>query len=98
MAEEKTDKTEPAKKTASSKWGEGDVNLADLRAGTEDSDSVRRLQHALKVKVSGNYDEATRHAVQRWRLSNDLPAGRGSAVDEDQASAILGRDYTVVDE
>lgn len=76
-------------------WAKGDVDPTDLRVGVENSDSVRRLQHALKVEITGDYDTATRRAVRRWRLSNDQPAGRGTSVNGDQASHILGRSYTV---
>lgn len=86
------------KKPAAPRWSKGNVDPADLRDGVENSDSVRRLQHVLKVETTGSYDAATRRAVQRWRVANDLPAGRGTSVNGEQAFQILGRDYTVKDE
>lgn len=90
--------TEDKKDDVTPNFTKGHVNPTDLQSGVTDSDSVRRLQHVLKVDTTGDYDVATRRAVQRWRVANDLPAGRGTSVDGDQASRILGREYTVSDE
>jgi hypothetical protein len=110
---EKTDETGPAKKSGASPakgkdWGKGQVSAAELLQGTEDSDSVRRLQHALgnvenlpsdlKPKVNGHYDAATARAVRWWQNNHGYVGGRGINPNQEQAAKILGDDYTVVDE
>jgi len=55
----------------------GDIVLEDLTAGTQDSDTVRRLQFRLngirleggaELKISGNYTGPTRAEVVKWHL------------------------------
>jgi hypothetical protein len=55
----------------------GEVVVADLRVGTRDSDSVRRLQRLLNkmpldggrhLEVTGDYRAATRDQVIRWQV------------------------------
>jgi len=55
----------------------GDVVVADLKHGTRDSDSVRRLQHVLNriprkngrhLRITGDYRAATRDEVTKWQV------------------------------
>lgn len=75
----------------------GQVHLADLRIGTRNSDSVRRLQTALGTNVTGTYDRGTQMAVRSWQRSNGFEGGRGIQVGSVQAERLFGDNYTVVD-
>jgi hypothetical protein len=55
----------------------GDILLEELRFGTQDSDTVRRLQHRLngipleggaELRLSGDYNKKTRDEVIKWQL------------------------------
>ena len=55
----------------------GDIVLEELRFGTRDSDTVRRLQHRLngihlaggaELRVSGAYNKKTRDEVIKWQV------------------------------
>jgi peptidoglycan hydrolase-like protein with peptidoglycan-binding domain len=79
-----------------------EIVLADLRKGTEDSESVRHLQRALgkhvdkalKPKVTGNYDGLTQRAVRTWQNENGHEGGRGLRLDERQASQLFGDGFS----
>lgn len=102
----KTGKRATAKKTASrsrsSSHERTEVELADLRKGTQDSESVRHLQRALgkhvdkslKPKVTGTYDGPTQQAVRTWQNENGYAGGRGLRLDERQASQLFGDGFT----
>lgn len=92
-----------------SKLARGDVVLADLKFGTTDSDSVRRLQHRLngirleggaELPVTGNYLERTRAEVTKWQVQKrhaepGSPQADGN-VRPRQAEALFGRRFRLV--
>lgn len=110
--DEKKDDTKPAKKTAATPpkndWSKGKVNASEVTRGTMDSDSVRRVQHALskfdglpkdlQPEVTGDYDSLTTRAVRWWQNNHGYVGGRGINPNAEQVVKLLGDDYTVVDE
>ena len=55
----------------------GDIVLRDLKFGTRESDTVRRLQHRLngirlgggsELRLSGHYNQKTRNEVIKWQV------------------------------
>lgn len=87
----------------------GRVVVADLKFGTRDSDSVRRLQHRLNgipleggVELSerGNYLEQTRDEVRRWQLQKrGLKPGSPLAdgdIHPKQAQLLFGKRFELV--
>lgn len=89
------EKRAAAKKTAAKKI---EIELAHLRKGTRDSDSVRALQQALvkkvdkslKPEVTGTYDGFTQRAVRAWQNENGFDGGRGLRLSEEQAARLFG--------
>ncbi len=88
--------------------GPGEVDLADLVFGQQDSDSVRRLQQALNahplaggrtLPITGDYldltDAEVRKCQQQHGFGND-PAG-GSSVGPRQAKHLFRRTNDAVD-
>lgn len=81
-----------------SPYANGEVSLGALRQGARDSDSVRRLQHALSrespgaVRVTGNYGARTAALV-----AQAVGSGDGRHLTKAQASKILGKGITVND-
>lgn len=90
--------------------GPGDVYVSKLVKGTEDSDSVRRLQDTLNgiklsggsnLPVTGNYGDQTTHEVMLWQTqkATDKTIINGSEVTATQAQQLFaGTDHTVVDD
>lgn len=106
---DRTDDAKPARKSAAKpELGSGEVRVPEVTRGTADSDSVRRVQHALTkmdglpkdigLKVTGDYDGPTMLAVRWWQNNNGYRGGRGIRPDSRQLTKLLGDDYTVVTE
>jgi hypothetical protein len=94
----------PAK---ASTWASGPVYVSKLHVGSQDSDSVRRLQYRLMhhpdvpardVRLNGNYGEGTRKAVQHWQREVwkvNAGSSDGKWLSNRQANALFGDKYTV---
>lgn len=92
-----------------SPFSSGEVVVAELRFGTQDSESVRRLQFRLnrisldggaELPLTGDYGDPTRAEVVRWQLQK-LGAESGSPeadgnISRDQADRLFGRRYHLV--
>ena len=89
-------------------WGQGTVELDELRYGQEDSDSVRRLQHVLntmttdhphpRLPVTGNYLEMTDATVRAWQdhIGAERDRERASFIRLEQAELLLKQPlYTI---
>lgn len=107
--DDNTDDAKPAKKATSGPvLGKGEVLVSEVRAGTMDSDSVRRVQHGLsrlkdipkelRPEVTGDYDARTTRAVRWWQNNHGYVGGRGINPNAEQVAKLLGDGYTVVDE
>jgi hypothetical protein len=95
----------------SSRWATGDVYVAKLHKGQEDSDSVRRLQYRLlhhpdvparHVAVTGFYGDGTEAAVQFWQRNlfdrdDSSDQGDGRRMSPRQAHRLFGENYRVID-
>jgi hypothetical protein len=98
-AAKKTSKRSSSKSTDTDEknYTSGEVHPSDLKMGTKDSDSVRRLQTALGANVTGNYDRSTQLAVRSWQKRHGFDGGRGLQVGETQAKVLFGSgDYTII--
>jgi len=97
---------EPAKPQP---FASGDIVLEELKFGTKDSDSVRRLQHRLnqipleggaELKITGNYTQKVRDEVKKWQVQHrGVEPGTKMAngdVHPVQAKGLLGRGYNLI--
>ena len=88
---------------ASHGWDRGRVVVAKLRYGEADSDSVRRLQHALNqirlpapgnvtLPLHGNYDDQTDLVVRAWQrhVGNQPDPVKKSSIGPKQAHVLFG--------
>jgi murein DD-endopeptidase MepM/ murein hydrolase activator NlpD len=82
----------------------GDVFVSKLRKGSEDSDSVRRLQDVLngihltgrKIEVTGDYTDPTHDEVRAWQMkvvgmAADSPFATGDIPGIHQAMRLFAR-------
>lgn len=71
---------------------EGTVWVDTLDYGRMNSDSVRLVQKALKISVTGNYDAKTRDAVKKFQLSlGDDPKYCDGLLGGSQATALFSK-------
>lgn len=95
---------------SSGRWASGLVIVDQLKFGTKDSNSVRRLQHRLnefslvggrELPISGNYLELTKDQVTRWQIQKDGCAPGTAAADGNlgpkQARDLFGTRYEIRD-
>jgi len=87
----------------------GRVVVDELKFGTQNSDSVRRLQHRLngipledgvELPENGNYLKATRDEVRRWQLQKrglkpGSPLADGN-IHPKQAQLLFGKRFELV--
>ena len=92
----------------SNPWASGRVLVSKLRFGTNDSDSVRRLQHRLnqiklkdgrELAITGDYGLATKAEATKWQIQKDgaepgSPAADGN-IGPKQARKLFTARYTV---
>lgn len=89
-------------------WNSGDVWLSKLKAGTKNSDSVRRLQFRLSKRddvdmpnmaIDGNYGPQTVNAVKHFQVRTAEHGGNnGREVSDGQATRIFGKKYRLHEE
>jgi peptidoglycan hydrolase-like protein with peptidoglycan-binding domain len=86
----------PAEKVEAKKPDEQRVVLEDLKIGTTDSESVRRLQEALGTNVTGDFEGGTQRALKAWQNKRGFEGGRGIQVGAEQAKLLFGDAYKIV--
>ncbi len=82
--------------TAERLWLTGSVDVSRLYSGTQNSDSVKRLQQRLNevrkisLSISGDYGQATKDAVRAWQLSiGDSGSGADGNLGPKQAEKLF---------
>lgn len=94
-----------------SEWASGDVHVAKLHQGQQNSDSVRRLTYRLinhpempgshkPTSVHGDYRDDTVDAVRHWQRDIAPQVNGptdGTSMSNPQANALFGDNYHVIE-
>lgn len=75
-------------------WGK--VYQAKLVKGQKGSQSVRKLQKRLGLKVTGTYNQATVEKSAKWQQGNGWPEGDGTRWGAKQLNKLFGGHYFVI--